>query len=85
MKKIYQYLFNSFTNEPEGFSARKLSAFVGVATAIYLTMHYCTMENVVELAMVWLLFALLCMGIITFEQIIKFRHGAQQPGGDSQK
>ena len=37
MKKLFNNLIKSFTTDSEGWSARKLSAFAGVVTAIYIT------------------------------------------------
>ena len=66
----------SFDNNPNsGFSARKLSAFISVMIAFYITIHYCSTDVLVEVIYVWLLFALLCLGIITIEQIIKLKSG----------
>jgi hypothetical protein len=68
-------LINSFTNDKEGFSARKLSAFAGVSIAGYLSKEHSSEINVGMLVIYWLLFALLCLSIITFEQIIKLKNG----------
>lgn len=71
-------LINSFTNSQEGFSARKLSAFAGVSIAAYLSKEHSSEINVGMLVIYWLLFALLCMSIITFEQIIKLKNGKDE-------
>lgn len=68
-------LYNSFQNKPEGFSARKLSAFTGVTVAVIVTMRFCNDRLLVDVITVWLLFALLCLGIITLQQVIDFRGG----------
>jgi hypothetical protein len=78
MKKdltIFQKLIHSFDNEPQGFSARKLSAFIAVVMAIYATVHYVDTTTVINALMVWLTFALLCLGIITAEQVLRFKGG----------
>lgn len=64
---------NSFDNTKNGFSARKLSAFIAVLTSIYATYKFVDTTTVVHSLMVWLTFALLCLGIITVEQILKFK------------
>jgi len=74
MKFVYD-LIASFHNKPDGFSARKLSAFTSVVVAIIMTFQYGDKTILVQILVVWLLFALLCLGIITFEQIIKFKNG----------
>lgn len=73
--KIINDLYNSFFNNEKGFSSRKLTAFVGVLMAIYSTCRFVDSKVVVEAIVVWLLFSLMCLGIITFEQIIKFKNG----------
>lgn len=81
MKKdltIFQKLIHSFDNEPQGFSARKLSAFIAVVMAIYATVHYVDGTTVINALMVWLTFALLCLGIITAEQVLRFK-GQSEP------
>ena len=78
MRKILDNLFNSFTTDTLGFSARKLSAFVGVIVAIVVTFKL-PKESYLHAVYAWQTFALLCLGIVTIEQIIKLKNG----GGDS--
>ena len=75
MKKIFNYVFHSFTNGPEGFSARKLSSFLAVIVAVVATFHFGGPSFVTELVLIWLGFSLLCLGIITIQQIIDFKNG----------
>lgn len=80
MKKdisIFTKLIRSFDNAPGGFSARKLSAFIAVMMAIYGTVHYVDGTTVINAIMVWLTFALLCLGIITAEQVLRFKGQAE--------
>lgn len=70
---IFLSLLQSFDNKPSGFSARKLSAFVSVMICWYITMRFTSTEVLVEVVSVWLIFALLCLGIITIEQIIRLK------------
>lgn len=67
-------LISSFDNTSNGFSARKLSAFVGVFVSIIATFKFVNNQTIIEALMVWLCFALLCLGIITAEQVIRFRN-----------
>lgn len=66
--------WNSFHNQPGGLSARKLSAFFAVMMAAY-NLRFGSTEIAVELSIVWLSFALLCLGIVTAEQIINLKSG----------
>lgn len=76
---LFTNWIQSFDNNPNsGFSARKLSAFTSVMIALYVTIHYCSTEILVSVIHAWLVFALLCLGIITIEQIIKLKNGEQQ-------
>lgn len=76
MKKLVKDLFSSFNNEPSGFSARKLSAFFGVVIVSgYITFKHSGPSNVVDLVLIWLSFAMLCLGLITVGQLIELRTG----------
>lgn len=77
MKKLFDNLIKSFTTDSEGFSARKLSAFVGVMTAIYVTAKEIPQEAQIHALYAWLCFALICLGIVTVEQIIRFKNGPE--------
>jgi hypothetical protein len=68
-------LIDSLKNDSTGFSGRKLSAFVGVLTAIYLTIFKIPLENQLDALMVWLSFSLLCLGIVTVQNVIEFKNG----------
>jgi hypothetical protein len=71
-------LLNSFKNDKIGYSGRKLSAFIGVATAIYLTIFKIPLENQIEGLIIWLAFSLLCLGIVTVQNIIEFKNGSNK-------
>lgn len=71
-------LLNSFKNDKVGYSGRKLSAFIGVATAIYLTIFKIPLEHQLDALMVWLSFSLLCLGIVTVQNIIEFKNGSNK-------
>jgi len=77
--KILNEIIHSFDNNPNsGFSARKLSAFVGVVVAVYLSVKNCDSTVVVQLVMAWMCFILLCLGLITTQQIIELKNGKQE-------
>ena len=73
--KLLTDIYNSFNTSEGGFSGRKLSAFAGVVTGSILSMKHTTPDNVSMVLGIWLAFALLCLGIITAEQVIKFKNG----------
>lgn len=68
-------LIDSLKNNSAGFSGRKLSALVGVITGVYLTIFKIPLENQLDALMVWLGFSLLCLGIVTVQNIIDFKNG----------
>lgn len=75
MKKIIYKFLGSFDNSTNSFSARKLTAFTAIIVSIYVTY---TLPNEMRLHALyaWQLLALLCLGIVTVEQIIKFKNGS---------
>jgi len=79
MRKLFNYIFYSFTNNPEGFSARKLASFTAVITAVVVTFYFGADQFVTELVLIWLGFGLLCLGIITIQQVIDFKNGKSTP------
>jgi len=83
MRQVVRNVLLSLTTEKGGYSARKLSALVGVITAIYITGRFGDDRNVVELTMVWLSFALLLLGVVTIEQLIGLRTGSQPSASKS--
>ena len=66
------------SNKENTFSARKLSAFVGILTAIVLSVKYCNSEVLDYVLTAWLLFALLCLSVVTIQEIIQLKNGSQQ-------
>lgn len=76
MKKLINNLIKSFTTDSEGFSARKLSAFAAVMTAIYVTAKEIPVTDQINALYAWLFFAAVCLGIVTAEQIIKLKNGS---------
>jgi hypothetical protein len=77
MRKIFKDLVASFTTDTLGFSARKLSAFAGVIVAIVVTFKL-PKEAYLHAIYAWQTFALLCLGIVTVEQIIRFKEGNKE-------
>lgn len=72
---MIQNILASFDNSNAGFSARKLTAFWLVVLLTYIEGRYTNSENLVEIAIIDVCGAFLCLGIITAEQIINLRSG----------
>ena len=71
---MFKKLFGSLDTTSNGYSGRKLTAMVSVFVAIYVT--YSLPSDVRLYALYsWQALALLCLGIVTFEQILKFKSG----------
>lgn len=68
-------LYDSFKTTDGGFSARKLSAFSAVMASMYIVVKHTEASNVVSVLEVLLLFALLCLGLITFGDLVAWRTG----------
>ena len=79
MKEIFTKLFNSLDNHTLGYSGRKLSALSGVITAIYITVKLLPIDAQLHALYVWLLFALLCLGIVTIQNVIELKNGKDKP------
>lgn len=75
MKTIIRNIILSFKNNRLGFSGRKLSAFAGVFTAIYITIVRLPESAVIDAIDAWLAFILLTLGIVTVQNIIDFKNG----------
>ena len=84
-RRLIDKILSSFDNDSVGFSARKLSAFVGVSISVYATVHYVNGATVIDALKVWLIFALLCLGIITIEQLIKLKNGSSESSKEDKK
>lgn len=75
MKKIIKNLINSLNNTDSGYSARKLTAFSLMILIAYVHYKYVDLSNAIEAILIDLGGVLLLLGIVTFEQIIRFREG----------
>jgi len=81
---ILDKFLGSFDNStPHSFSGRKLSSFAGVATAIVLT--FLLPESAkLHAVYAWQVFSLLCLTVITAQQIINFKNGNSGKPNESQ-
>lgn len=76
MPELSKYLMSIFDNYSKGASMRKIIAFVtGVVFAAWLHYKWVDANNAFQFLMADLACALLCLGIITMEQVIKFKNG----------
>jgi len=75
MENPIKNIFDSFKNNNLGYSGRKLSALAGVLTGIAITMYKLPIDAQLHALYAWLLFALLLMGVVTFQNILEFKNG----------
>lgn len=74
-ERFSKWLLSSMDNNTIGASARKLSAFWGIVfVATFISYKHSSDANAPTLITIWLLFALLCLGLVTMEQIIKLKN-----------
>jgi ABC-type uncharacterized transport system permease subunit len=79
MGNIKKYIGSIFDNHSTGASMRKILAFItGIFFTGYLHYEYVSTDNAVEFLIADLVCALLCLGIITMEQVIKFKQGVKE-------
>jgi len=74
MKNIFKNIFASLDNHNLGYSGRKLTAVFAILMGAYIT-YTLPLEVRLHALYSWQILALLCLGIITVEQIIKFKNG----------
>lgn len=79
---IIKNLLASFNNNKDGYSGRKLSWFVGVITAVYITIFNVKSDNAIQFLYSWQVFVLLFSGIVTTEQVIKLFLDKKNPPTD---
>ena len=75
MKTIFLKIISTFDNHSSGFSARKMTAFAFVCFLAYLHKFHATDGNAVEFAIIDVSGALIALGIITAEQLVKLING----------
>jgi hypothetical protein len=74
-KVLLLNLFGSLKTGDGGYSARKLSALFAVLMGAYITKYELTPDMQLHALYAWQILAMLCLGIVTVEQIIKFKNG----------
>jgi hypothetical protein len=75
MKEFIKKIVSSFDNKQnEGFSARKLTAFFSIGMGAYITICKLPADAQLHALYAWQVLCLLCLGIVTFEQIIKLKN-----------
>lgn len=81
MKKTLQWLVSSLDTHSRGASARKLSAFAFMWAIAYCHLKYVDATIVVEVIWADIAGLLLCLGIVTIEQIVSLKSGGAPNSG----
>jgi hypothetical protein len=83
VKKLINDILASFNNYEQGASARKLTAFALMILIAYSHVKFVDLTNVVEVLIIDLSGVLLCLGLVSFEQIIKLKNGGSADATNS--
>jgi len=65
-------IFKSFSNDPGGWSGRKISAATGVITAVYIGVRLLPESDRIYAVYAFLMFSSVCLGLVTIPELIKF-------------
>lgn len=76
--KFLKDIFGTFSTTEGGHSARKWSAFAAFFMSAYLSIKHTDASNVITIVLIYLIFSLLCMGLVTVQDIIKFKGGSDE-------
>jgi hypothetical protein len=76
MKTFITKLFSSLDNHSLGYSGRKLTALFSILMGAYITYAKLPIEAQLHALYAWQLLCVLCLGIVTAEQIIKLKNGS---------
>ena len=77
--QFFNKLFASLDNHSLGYSGRKVTAAFAVGMGAYITKYGLPVEAYLHALYAWQLLALLCLGIVTVQNIIDFKNGKQNP------
>lgn len=77
MKTFITKLFASLDNHSLGYSGRKLTALFAILMGAYITAYKLPTEAYLHALYAWQILCMLCLGIVTVEQIIKFKNGSK--------
>lgn len=76
--KLITWISKSFTADKDGSSARKLSAFYAIVIMSgFITIKKTDKDNASTMLEVWLIFAGVCLGMVTVQQLIEFIKGSK--------
>lgn len=77
MKNFITKIFASLDNHSIGYSGRKLTALFSILMGAYITAYKLPTEAYLHALYAWQMLCVLCLGIVTAEQIIKLKNGKE--------
>lgn len=75
MKDLIKKLFASLDTTNLGFSGRKLTALFSILMGAYITIYKLRPKDYFTALVTWVSVALLCLGIVTIQNIIELKNG----------
>jgi hypothetical protein len=82
-KTVLENLLGSFDVHTKSWSGRKLSGFIGVITGVAITAFNVKADSALYFLISWQVFALMCLGLITAQQLIEFKNKTNEPQNSS--
>jgi hypothetical protein len=76
--EFFKKLFASLDNHSLGYSGRKLTALFAVLMGAYITIYKLSADMYLHALYAWQALALLCLGIVTVQNIIDFKNGGNK-------
>lgn len=78
--QFFKKVFASLDNHSLGYSGRKLTAVFAILMGAYITKYHLPTEAYLHALYAWQILALLCLGIVTIQNIIDFKNGKDNRG-----
>ena len=81
--RLINWVAKSFTSDKDGGIARKLSAFYAVVLMSgFITIKKTDISNALYMLIAWLVFAGVCLGMVTIQQLLEFKNGLKEEKKD---
>lgn len=74
-KGLLLRFYGLISNDNSGFSLKKAAALSGLIEAMRISHEHATEKNVFDILSLWLLFILLCLGVVAMVDVIKLKNG----------
>lgn len=78
LNEIIKGLLGTFTTKPDGWAARKVTAFYFSLLAGFIHYKFLSIGTAVEFLTIDCIVILLCLAIVTAEHVIELKHGKKE-------